>query len=470
MAIDRPLRTGLTLLLLSLAAYGIVSAPGLAERLGVSAGGIALLGAWSALVIWVLFTTLRKPKHWEWLIFAGFALALRVGSAALADGRSSPGDPHWYLVIAGNLLSGRGLTMFEPYMGSQTYALFPPAYALLLAGWGAVAGFSTASLTILSTLIDMAAAGVILLLANALDARRAGVAAACLYLIWPAQLLDAPLAQKESLASLFVLLLAYGWTVAEPKMRSHAIAIGACTALLALTQPGETLIGGLFALVQLPRLGLRRLLAIGLPALGAAALVMLPWWVRNYMIFGQFVPLTSTSGYSLWIGNNPNATGNWEEPPAALYGLPELAYGRAAAGLAWKWIEAHPADFAHITIAKFLRACAISDAGILRLAVMRPPISATIGALLFPLSYGAHLLMLGAGAMALQLRGNAAMRAISLMVAACMAQLILFGVWFEFGERHRAFLTPFVLLAIAQGVVVAHSRRSVTSARGAVSF
>lgn len=456
MVLDRSLRMGLTLLLLLLAAYGVASAPGLIAPWGWSADGTALLVVWSALAVWALSTTLRGAKRWEWLVFAGCAMALRVGSAILTDGRVSPGDPHWYLVIAGNLLAGHGLTMFEPFMGVQTYALFPPAYPLLLAAWGAVAGFSTASLTILSTLTDLAAAGVIILLAKALDVRRAGWAAACLYLIWPTQLLDAPLAQKESLATLLALLLAYGWIVADPKKLHHAIAIGAATALLALTQPGQALLGGLFALTQIPRLGLRRLFTIGLPALGAAVFVMLPWWLRNYMVFGHFVPLTSASGYSLWIGT----TGSWEQMPAALRGLPELAFSRAAASVAWKWIGTHPGAFAHDTIAKFLRACAVSEAGIHRLAVMRPPISAAIGALLFPLSYGAHLLMLGGGAVAVQLRRDQAMRVISLLIAACIAQLMLFGVWFEFGEHHRAFLAPFLLLAFAYLVSVVRLRRS----------
>lgn len=29
---------------------------------------------------------------------------------------------------------------------------------------------------------------------------------------------------------------------------------------------------------------------------------------------------------------------------------------------------------------------------------------------------------------------------------ACIAQVMLFGIWFEFSERHRLFMTPFVLL------------------------
>ncbi len=35
---------------------------------------------------------------------------------------------------------------------------------------------------------------------------------------------------------------------------------------------------------------------------------------------------------------------------------------------------------------------------------------------------------------------------VTLLLIAGVAQLALSGVWFEFGERHREFLTPFLLL------------------------
>ncbi|EDZ62239.1 putative Glycosyl transferase, family 39 [Sulfurimonas gotlandica GD1] len=33
--------------------------------------------------------------------------------------------------------------------------------------------------------------------------------------------------------------------------------------------------------------------------------LMTPWWIRNYMIFDQFVPFTTSSGKVLYLGNNP---------------------------------------------------------------------------------------------------------------------------------------------------------------------
>jgi 4-amino-4-deoxy-L-arabinose transferase-like glycosyltransferase len=49
------------------------------------------------------------------------------------------------------------------------------------------------------------------------------------------------------------------------------------------------------------------------------AVLMAPWWVRNYYVFGEFVPFTTSSSRNLYMGNSPN------NPDVATYGpyLPE---------------------------------------------------------------------------------------------------------------------------------------------------
>jgi len=42
-------------------------------------------------------------------------------------------------------------------------------------------------------------------------------------------------------------------------------------------------------------------------ALVAFILLLAPWTIRNYRVFGRFVPLRSAFGLVLWLGNNPRA-------------------------------------------------------------------------------------------------------------------------------------------------------------------
>ncbi|MBD3348767.1 MAG: tetratricopeptide repeat protein, partial [Candidatus Eisenbacteria bacterium] len=78
-------------------------------------------------------------------------------------------------------------------------------------------------------------------------------------------------------------------------LRPTAVALLAAAALWAL---------------WLRRSGVRRALTRGLlPLAIAAAVVVLPTTLRNYAVSGDFVPVVSTAGINLYMGNNPNATG-----------------------------------------------------------------------------------------------------------------------------------------------------------------
>lgn len=434
--------------LAALFGYGVVSLPGLVERWGVTLAGVAVLSGWVLLAGCAVPLIRSRPSRKLIFVLLLAALVLRIAFANLYVGRTPQGDAQSYLSLASGLLAGHGLHIAEPFLGLDTRALFPPLYPLVLAGWGTLAGFSNASLLVLNTAIDLAAAAVLFRLGERVGNPGAGRGSAWLYLIWPSVLFSAPLAQKEGLCALLVIALALAWVKAiRARGVMASVTIGVLAGLLALTQPGFAPLAGLFGLILIARSGFTRLLRTGLLAIPVTCLVLLPWWVRNWLVLGAFVPLTSSSGVGLWIGNNPGSTGNWMAPPASWRGLPELEYSRRAGAVARAWITAHPADFVRLTLAKFARSCGVGHFGLVRLAAMHPPVSPQLTALLLPLSQGAHLLMLGAATIATwATRARASVPL--LLVAACGLQAMLFGVWFEFGERHREFATPFLLLLI----------------------
>jgi len=89
----------------------------------------------------------------------------------------------------------------------------------------------------------------------------------------------------------------------------------------------------------------------------AAALVFLaaclPWTLRNYEMFHQFVPFRSNFGYELWLGNNSRVPNSWMGSAAlidALYNSAELqryeqlgetAYVREKKDGAMQYIRSH---------------------------------------------------------------------------------------------------------------------------------
>jgi hypothetical protein len=444
------LRISLAGVLAMLLIYGLVSLPGMEAAWRVTHLGIGALIVWALIACAALPLSRPKPPRLVVSLAIIAIIAMRIMLAIVSSGHESPGDPHSYLVLAHGLLAGQGLVIYEPWFQASYRALFPPAYPLLLAGWGAVFGLKTASLLALNTLTDIGAAWLVVRIGAKLGSqgRDAGRGAAFLYLIWPSALFSAPLAQKESLAILLVLTLAWAWLrliELGKRDRVAVVVLSVSAALLALTQPGWAMLAALFGLMFVRRAGIGRIVSAGLPAAGLAVVVMLPWWIRNWLVFNTFVPLTTAGGAGLWIGNHPGASGNWEPPLPELRGLSEMVYGPRAAAIAKDWIVHHPVDFAKLSVQKFLHACGVSVFGLTRLKAMGPPLGPDVEATLFLFSYVPHLAMLGGAAVAAALSRN---RTLLLLIAACGLQLILFGVWFEFGERHREFVTPFLLLLI----------------------
>ena len=460
----RTARIAVALSLAMFAGYGLSSFPGLWASWQVPAITPLFVTAWIVAAILPLILLRHAPPVLTVSTMAALAIALRIAVAVVADGRIPPGDARNYVVLAQHLLEGRGLVIADHYMGVEVRALYPPVYPILLAAWGAMVGFSTASLTLLATIVDLATAGAMILLARMLGNRSAGLAAAWLYLIWPSVLLSTPLAQKEGVCALLAVVLAIQWVRLAAKQDAGAarwyaaVGLGVTAGVLTLTQPGEAPLVMVFGLVAAAACGWRRAIVAGLRAVPFAVLaILLPWWIRNALIFGAFVPLTSAGGYGLWIGNNPDATGHWMPPPPQLYGMAEIAFGKAAAAIAIDWIVQHPMDFVRNTLAKTVRGWGVAESGASRIAGLRPAISPLIPPIVFAVSQMAHLGLLAGAARSAWRRQTPGMTLLLLLVLSCVVQTLAFGVWFEFDERHRDFATPFLLLLAAFGFVDARA-------------
>ena len=89
---------------------------------------------------------------------------------------------------------------------------------------------------------------------------------------------------------------------------------------------------------------------------------VLPWTVRNYGAFGQFVAVKSNFGLEFWLGNNPEVKRNWtpgqhpnndSEQMRQLQQIGELNYMKAKQKQAVQFITAHPGAFAMSCFGRF---------------------------------------------------------------------------------------------------------------------
>jgi len=94
------------------------------------------------------------------------------------------------------------------------------------------------------------------------------------------------------------------------------------------------------------------------------ALLYAPWPIRNAYRFHVFIPMRSTVGFEMWMGNRPGTNGRLDESVFPMFNKQELssylakgevAYVRDKSMLAWTYVKSHPGIFVDLTARRFVR-------------------------------------------------------------------------------------------------------------------
>jgi hypothetical protein len=321
-------------------------------------------------------------------------------------------DPGAYNRLADNLLAGRGLVIDDPVYGAGLRAIFPPLYPLLLAATKALTG-GYISLNIAA---DLAASAAILYLT------KGSSRAAAAYFLFPSVILASIVPSKECLALAILLanLILLG---------RSSLAFGLATGLLALTQPAWAPIPIVaFILTE------RKPQAYAIAA-AACVLVMLPWWIRNYMLFHQFVPLTSAGQLSLAVAYNGTHVSTANIP------LDEIGRSQAVGKATVAAIAGHPLHYLTNVAKMAVRAFLVEDDTIEYLKWSGARWLST-AAIVTQASYAGLILW------ASRMRPELDWKRWSFILAWLATCFIFGGTWLEFTSRHRAFAIPLLCLWI----------------------
>ena len=397
-----------------------------------------------------------------WIALAlGLALAMRLFALILAWDVQHFGDPYNYIRLAGALDAGQGLALPGPGNGPwMPTALFPPVLPLLLAGVGLVFPLNAVTLALVNSLIDGAAALLLGRLSKQLGRPDLAVPLGLAYLVWPSIALMAPLAYKEGL--IIALLLASLVALLEQERRGGwrwAALSGLAAGTLILTQPGIAPLLPLAFVALAPCFSSRgRWFRASLIAAGVTLLLMLPWWVRNAVVFGQFIPFTSSGGLSLWQGAHPGGGMQWQLPPPEWGRGGELGAEQSARAAAWQVIAGDPLGYIQRCLAKFPTSFLLSNWAIDQLvfAAGQPWPGMARSQLL---RFGPTLAELIASVLAVIGLVRLPRSIPARLLWACVAQIMVFGIWFEFSERHRLLMVPFILIMAATILTREHRRR-----------
>jgi hypothetical protein len=303
--------------------------------------GLAL--AMRSLVIWTV--VMHYPSRW--LFTRGMEMGL----------------------LAQSLLAGRGLS--SPFGGDTgPTAIVAPIYPLLIAGvfriFGEYSLSSAIVILVAQTLVNLVTIWLIMWVSrklfNQTSATIAGLIWACsLPLAWMPTIL-----WETSLSCcLLVGLIAIVIKLREmPDLEAvRWIMLGGYCGIGALVNPALllSLVGIVSWLVYVTRgkQSYRPLLS-----LLTFVLVFAPWPLRNARVFHAFVPLRTTVGLELWMGNREGATGFLDESVFPMFNRAELedymrrgevGYSAHKSELAKKYISGHPREFVTLTGRRFFR-------------------------------------------------------------------------------------------------------------------
>jgi 4-amino-4-deoxy-L-arabinose transferase-like glycosyltransferase len=313
------------------------------------------------------------PRSFLWLLPLSFVLQV-AAIGVFHQYRTRPGDDNfafgWEMGRVGRSIAlGHGFS--NPYDGNTgPTAWEPPLYPYLIGGVFKIFGIYThASAWVLLSINSLFATLTtipIFLIAHKTFDERVAIWSARLWALnpwvwyWSIHWIWDTTFTPLVLALLFLLALelehwpgARGW-----------ILFGALYGVGALANP--TMLAflpfcGLWIWWRRSRRGLPSLAGVVLASL-TFFLVLSPWLIRNYEVFGRFVFLRDDFGLQFRLGNGPGADGMlmpYLQPNLNKLELQnfqrmgELAYADRCKRIAFDWIRAHPARFAVISLKRF---------------------------------------------------------------------------------------------------------------------
>jgi len=214
--------------------------------------------------------------------------------------------------------------------GSSTLTVtsfIPPLYPFFLAAMNEVFGSQAwLAIRLVQALLSTASVWLICDIAWRLFSRR-DIAWLCGLMAALSPPLAGGVAEVDPVSFEVFLVLVYVYLTLPPRLMPAAPrwrwpAAGAVLGLAALVRaPILLLLPWLVVLLWANRpAGAPWLRTVAGPTLAAglaAAAVISPWTIRNYVVQHAFVPISTNGGINFWIGDNPSAAGEYVWPPGA---------------------------------------------------------------------------------------------------------------------------------------------------------
>jgi hypothetical protein len=270
-------------------------------------------------------------------------------------------------LVANSLVHGLGYS--SPFGGSTgPTAIVAPGYPTLIAAIFVVFGSYTFASAIailgLQILVSLLTIWLMMHVAREVfDSRTATIAGAFWAVSLPLLWMPTIFWETSISACAVVGVIALALRCQRTPTKAAWILLGSCCALAALVNPA--LLPSLLAIMGSVALQMREA-GWKAPGLGVLVLVLVysPWPIRNACRFHAFIPLRSTVGMEMYMGNRPGATGRRDDSLFPMINKPELAsylskgevkYTGDKSAQAWAYIRAQPGVFVSLSLKRVYR-------------------------------------------------------------------------------------------------------------------
>ncbi len=219
-------------------------------------------------------------------------------------------DPKAYDSIAKGLIQGEG------YQEEGKRAFRPPGYPYFLAALYSILGAQPLPVYLVQAVLAVITCLLIFLLGKKLSNERTGLWAAGFFAVYP-QFIRYPgnLYVETLFIFLFLFALVFLFDVAQKPSYPKSVMVGILLGLSALVR--EVAIFMVLPILLWTILMMKgssekrqwgKRLCIFLVFF---ALTISPWTGRNYFLFHSFIPISTSGGFNFYLGNNPQATGEY---------------------------------------------------------------------------------------------------------------------------------------------------------------
>lgn len=223
-------------------------------------------------------------------------------------------DEGLYHYTAQNLAFHNTFMINDPKIGlwkDEIYAIKPPLYPFFMAGIYKFISPSYKAVEIVQVLLSILTGLLIYLISTEFISKRVGLIALIIYSFFLETAYMSVSILSENIYWLLLSLYIYLLIRMKKYTANFGILIGVISGLLILVRPpSATFILPIIIWYLWKNINLRTM-ANSAAIIFFCLVTLLPWTIRNYQVYGQFIFIYTDGGINVWMGNHEGSSGGY---------------------------------------------------------------------------------------------------------------------------------------------------------------